>query len=129
MTVQTATHESVTLVDILEVVGSFDEARQLIQTASRAWNAMASADWLRCTFYEDPEAKELAAVITFSDSSELLADTRMISSWQEFERFASLIRIEYMRIHGRVSAEVRSWLDRFQGPCRLFDAHLAGFTR
>jgi len=80
-------------------------------------------------FYEDAAAKELAAVITFSDSAEILAHTRMIAGWPEFQRFATLLRLKDMRIHGRVSAEVRAWLDQFPGPRRLFEMHLAGFSR
>lgn len=121
--------DSVTLVEILEVSGSFDEARQLIRSCVERLEREGVPGLASMRFYEDAETKELAAVITFADARDILAHTRMISSWPEFERFATLIRLKDMRIHGRVSEEVRSWLDRFQGPRRVFDTRLAGFSR
>jgi hypothetical protein len=129
LTLQTPADDSVTLVEILDVPGSFDEARQLIQAGVARLEREGVPGLASMNFYEDAAAKELAAVITFSNSSEILAHTRMISGWPEFQRFATLIRVKDMRIHGRVSAEVRAWLDQFQGPRRLFETHLAGFSR
>ena len=124
-----ATDDSVTLVEILDVLGSFDEARELIQACIARLEREGVPGLASMRFYEDPAAKELAAVIMFSNSSEILAHTRMISSWPEFQRFATSIRLKDMRIHGTVSPEVRAWLDQFQGPRRVFDKHLAGFNR
>ena len=126
---QTATDDSVTLVEILDVPGSFDEARQLVQTCVARLEREGVPGLASMKFYEDAAAKELAAVITFSDSAEILAHTRMIAGWPEFQRFATLLRLKDMRIHGRVSAEVRAWLDQFPDPRRLFEMHLAGFSR
>ena len=125
----TATDDSVTLVEILEVLGSFDETRQLVRACVARLEREGVPGLASMIFYEDAAAKELAAVITFSSSTEILAHTQMISGWPEFQRFGTLIRVKDMRIHGRVSAEVRAWLDQFQGPRRLFELHLAGFSR
>lgn len=126
---QAAMADQVTLVEILEVEGSFEDARQLIQACIARLEREGVRGLAAMHFYEDPAASELSAVITFSNSTDVLAHTQMISSWDEFKRFASSIRVKDMRIHGRVSDEVRAWLDRFPGPRRLFEQHLAGFSR
>jgi hypothetical protein len=125
----TSTDDSVTLVETLEVSGSFEEARQSIKACIARLQREGVRGLSSMHFYEAPETNELAAVIIFSNSSEILAHTRMISSWQEFKNFSSLVRVKDMKIHGLVSPEVRAWLDQFPGQRRLFDTHLAGFTR
>ncbi len=45
----------------------------------------------------------------------------MISQWKEFQRFAKMIRLVDMRVHGNLSPEVRQWLSQFDGPLRVFD--------
>ena len=68
-------------------------------------------------------------MITFASAADMLAHTAMISGWDEFKAFASMIKVSDMRVHGKLTAEVAAWIAQFNGPLRQFEQHVAGFVR
>lgn len=121
--------DAVTLVEILEVVGDFDEAVALISTTVARLEREGVPGLASMQFYTHAERRELAAVITFADPAQMQAHTAMISSWDAFRRFSEVVRFKEMRIHGVVGPEVKAWLARFPGPVAQYDSPIAAFFR
>jgi hypothetical protein len=80
-------------------------------------------------FYTRPESNELAAVIRFSDPSQIQAHTDLLSRWGEFQRFGASIRLREMRAHGSISAEVQAWIAKFGGTVAKYEQLVGGFER
>ena len=53
----------------------------------------------------------------------------MISSWPEFARFASMMKLVEMRVHGKLTPEVQAWMSQFKGTFSMYEQQLAGFRR
>lgn len=118
-----------TIVEILELTRPYEECAPLLQRALDRLAVEGVPALVSMHFYHDPEKSQLGAVITFSDATQLLAHTAMISGWEEFQRFAAMIKVVELRVHGQLSPEVHAWLSKFNGPVRVFDKYLGGFVR
>lgn len=121
--------EYVTLVEVLELLRPFDEVGPVVENLLGRLEVEGIAALISMQFYLNEEKTEIGAVITFSDSNQLIEHTRMISSWEEFKRFTSMVKLADMRVHGTLSAEAEAWIRQFQGPLKKFAHYLAGFVR
>lgn len=119
----------VTLVEILDVLGPFQEAAELMRALMHRLEHEGVPGIASMQFYTDEEARELAAVIRFWDPAQLIDHTRLLSSWTEFARFSSMIVLKEMRIHGVVPPAVLAWMEQFQGPKKQYQRYVAGFVR
>lgn len=121
--------EYVTLVEILELTHPYEEFAPLIKRALERL-AVEGVPALRSMhFFHDADKAQLGAVITFSSSEQIPAHTAMISQWEEFQKFSKMVKVVELRVHGKISPEVREWLARFGGPVRIFEDYLGGFVR
>ena len=123
------TAAQLTLIEVLEVVGPFSEAEARVSALVARLEREGVRGLLAMQFYADRAAKELSAVITFSDQADMPAHLDLISSWPEFTSFAQSIRLKDMRIHLQLSADVEAWIRKFQGPLRQFPTRGGSFMR
>lgn len=121
--------EAVTLVEILEVEGDFNEVVALISSTIARLEREGQPGLASMQFFADEGRRELAAVITFADPAQMLAHTAQISSWDEFRRFSAQIRLKELRIHGVVGPEVRAWISQFRGSVSVYERPVAAFFR
>lgn len=124
-----AARDAVTLVELLEVTGPFDEAVTLLQTVLARLEHEGVSGLASMQFYADEPRRHLGVIITFSDPAQLLAHTAQISGWDEFRRFSAMFNLLEMRIHGAVSPEVRAWIARFEGTVTTYPEPVAAFFR
>lgn len=121
--------DATTLVEILEVTGSFDEAEALLTATLTRLEREGVPGLASMQFYTDEPRRQLAAVITFTDPSQMLAHTAQLSGWDEFRRFSALIKLVEMRIHGSVGDDVRAWMGQFSGTVTHYPQPVAAFFR
>lgn len=119
---------AVTLVELLDVIGDFDEVAAILRTVMARLEREGVAGLRSMEFYRASET-QLAAVIAFADPADMLAHTAMVSSFPEFVQFAAKTKLVKMRIHGVVSPEVRAWMAQFPGEVEVFEEYVAGFSR
>ena len=124
---QTASY--LTLVEILEMTRPYEECAPIIRRVLDRLAVEGVPGLASMHFYHDAERAQLGAVITFSDASQILAHTAMISQWEDFRLFASMIKVIEMRVHGKLSPESRKWLAQFKGPIRVIEEYVGGFVR
>lgn len=118
-----------TLVEILELNRPYEECAPIIRRVLDRLAVEGVPGLASMQFYHDAERAQLGAVITFSDSSQILAHTAMISQWEDFRRFATMIKVIEIRVHGKLSAEAQQWLAQFKGPVRVIEDYVGGFVR
>jgi hypothetical protein len=119
----------VILVEIIEVLGDFEETAERFRRLVRRVEREGVPGLRSMQFYTRPGSNELAAVIRFSDASQMQAHTDMLSTWQEFRRFAEGIRLKDMRIHGTISPQTEAWIRQFDGPIAKYGDFVGGFER
>lgn len=119
----------VTLVEILEVLGPFDDVAAQVAVVLKRLEAEGVPGLASMQFYADKSKNELGAIITFRDPADMIAHTKMISGWDDFKRFASMTRLKDMRIHGVITPEVEAWVRQFDGPLAKYESFVAGFVR
>ena len=125
----TQARDYLTLVEILELTRPYEECAPIIQRVLDRLAVEGVPGLASMHFYHDAERAQLGAVITFSDSTQILAHTAMISQWEEFRQFAKMIKVVDMRVHGVPNADFTAWVKQFGGALRQFPEPLAGFAR
>jgi hypothetical protein len=102
---KTAAHEYVTLVEV--------GVRELVTIQ----------------FYARAGSTEVGALLSFADHERVVEDLNLITRWDEFERFFSMVTPRDVRIYGRLSAEAEAWVRQFDVISKTFDQHVTGFVR
>lgn len=121
--------DAVTLVEILDITTSYDEVAPLVDMLLRRLERDGVPGLASMAFYAGPKRDQLAAVITFSDPTQMVAHTKLISSWSEFTTFAARTKLVEMRIHGVVGDDVRAWMAQFEGSVAVYEQQVASFYR
>ncbi len=119
----------VTLVEVMELTRPFEEFADAIEAASRRLETEGVEELVAVHFYGSPESTEAGAILTFSDRERMIDHIKMISGWEEFERFFATVRPLDVRVYGRLSEEAEEWIGRFDVLSRKFEDHVAGFVR
>lgn len=121
--------DHVTLVEVLELTRPYDEVAPLIAAAVRRLEIEGVKALLSMQFYRNDAATELGAVITFASSSQMIEHMNMISAWEEFRCFSTMVKLVDMRVHGTLDPEAEAWIRKFNGPMKKLESHVAGFVR
>lgn len=125
----TSVRNHVTLVEILELKGSFDEFAALSQVLVRRLEAEGIAELVGVHFYATPSDNEIGGLISFADYRQVVHHINMLSGWQEFKQLLSLVRLIDMRIYGPLTDESKAFLQTMNGISKQFATPLAGFVR
>lgn len=121
--------ERVTLVEVLELIAPYDEFATAAQAAVRRLEAEGVSTLVSVQFYAGPGSSEVGAVITFSDPSQFLEHTTMISGWEEFRRFITTVRPIDVRVYGKLPPAGEEWLRKINVVGKKFEQYVAGFAR
>jgi hypothetical protein len=127
--VRASAEEHVTLVEVLELTGSFEEFAAAVRAATRRLESEGVKALVTLQFYANPGSTEAGAILTFSDRDRVMEHIGMISGWEEFERFFGTVRPVDVRVYGKLSAEAEGWVRQFGVVSRAFEEHVAGFVR
>ena len=119
----------VTLVEVLEVTVPFEEFAQAVGDATRRLEAEGVRELVTVHFYGNPGSTEVGSILTFSDRERMIEHIRMISEWEEFERFFACVKPLDVRVYGRLSEEAEAWIGQFDVLSKKFEEHVAGFVR
>jgi hypothetical protein len=119
----------VTLVEVLEVTVPFEEFAQAVGAATRRLEAEGVRELVTVHFYGNPGSTEVGSILTFSDRERMIEHIRMISEWEEFERFFACVRPLDVRVYGKLSEEAEAWIGQFDVLSKKFEHHVAGFVR
>jgi hypothetical protein len=84
--------EHVTLVEVLQLARPFEEFAAVIQAAARRLETEGIEALVTLQFYADPRSDEIGAILTFADRSRIMEHINMITAWEEFERFSSMVK-------------------------------------
>lgn len=119
----------VTLVEAFELTVPPEEAFPLMRGLIARLEKEGVPSLVSMQFYTSDVPNQIGAVIRFSSSDQMIEHMSMISSWPEFERFATLFKLIDMKVFGTLVPEAEAWIRKFQGPLRKHDALIAGFIR
>ena len=120
----------VTLVEVMELTRPFEEFAKAIDAASRRLEAEGVRELVAVNFYGSPDSTEAGAILTFSDRERMIDHIKMVSEWEEFERFFATVKPLDVRVYGRLSEEAEEWIRQFGDILsRKFNDHVAGFVR
>ncbi len=122
-------NERVTLVEVFELTGSFEAFQAAVEAAARRLEREGVSGLARVQFYATPGARELGAIITFADSSQVMEHIHMISGWPEFQALLGTVRPTDVRIYGRLGDEALAWVRTMNTVSKTFERHVAGFVR
>ncbi len=118
-----------TLVEELELLVPFAEFAAAAQALLQRLEAEGVRALASMQLYGAADATRVGLIIRFSDSSAVMEHVRMISGWDDFRRFATMIRLLDMRIFGTLDPGAEAWIRQFNGPLQKFETRVAGFTR
>ncbi len=121
--------DHVTLVEILELTRPYDEVVPFLSAAIRRLETEGVKALLSSQFYRNEAGTELGAVIRFANSSQMMEHVNMVSGWEEFHRFSSMIKLIDMRVHGKLDPEAEAWIRKFNGPIKKLEHLVVGFVR
>jgi hypothetical protein len=121
--------EHVTLVEVLELIGSFEEFTAAIQAAARRLETEGIQELVTLQFYASPGSTEVDALLPFADRSRIMEHIDVITEWEEFVRFFGTVKPIDVRVYGKLSAEAESWVRKFGVVSKTFEHHVAGFVR
>ena len=121
--------EYVTLVEVMELTGTFEQFTTAIRAAAARLEAEGVEELVTFQFYAAPGSKEVGAILTFSDRTRIMEHIDMITKWEEFERFFATVRPIDVRVYGRLSTEAKQWVGQFGVLSKTFEDHVAGFVR
>jgi hypothetical protein len=127
--VKSPASEYVTLVEVLELTSPFEEFADAIQAAARRLEAEGVSALVSLQFYADPGSTEVGAILTFADRDRMMDHIKMITEWEEFERFFGTVKPIDVRVYGKLSPEAEAWVRQFDVLSRTFEDHVAGFVR
>jgi hypothetical protein len=121
--------EHVTLVEVLELTRPFEEFAAAVRAAARRLEAEGIKELVSLQFYADPGSTEVGALLTFADRDRIMEHIKMITAWEEFERFFGTVKPIDVRVYGRPSAEAEAWVQQFGVVSKKFEEYVAGFVR
>ena len=121
--------QQVTLVEILELTQPYAQVAPLLTRAVERLEREGVRGLVSMHFHTRAEQRELAAVITFASAAQMMEHAAMISGWDEFKQFATMVKLVDLRVHGVPSAEFEAWASQFGGPARKYPELVVGFTR
>ena len=119
----------VTLVEVLELTVPYEEFSEAVGAAARRLEAEGVRELVALHFYGSQESTEVGTILTFSDRERMIEHIEMISNWEEFERFFACVRPLDVRVYGKLSVEVETWIGQFDVLSKKFEHHVAGFVR
>lgn len=126
---RTPASRHVTLVEAIERTVSFEEFSAAAQTMAGRLEAEGVRALVRLQLYADPESTEAGIVITFSDPDQMIEHINMITTWEEFARFAATIHPIDMRVYGTLNPEAEAWLSTMIVVSKRFPDYVSGFVR
>jgi hypothetical protein len=119
----------VTLAEVLQLTRPFAE----FEAAARALAQRLEVEGVRglklLQLSANPGSTEVGVVLCFSNGGELLQHVEMLKSWDEFKQFAGTVKLETMRVYGKLPPAVQDWMRQFQGDIKRFETSVAGFVR
>jgi hypothetical protein len=118
-----------TLVEVLERTVPYEEFSEAVGAAARRLEAEGVRELVALHFYGSQESTEVGAILTFSDRGRMIEHTKMISKWEEFERFFACVRPVDVRVYGKLSEEAEAWIGQFDVLSKRFEEYIAGFVR
>jgi hypothetical protein len=121
--------EQVTLVEVLELTRPFEEFTDAVRAAARRLEAEGVKELVTLQFYAAPGSTEVGAILTFADRDRILEHIKMITRWEEFERFFGTVKPIDVRVYGKLSEEAEAWVRQFGVVSKTFEEHVAGFVR
>ncbi|HZI10243.1 MAG TPA: hypothetical protein VE153_07585 [Myxococcus sp.] len=121
--------ERVTLVEVFELTGTFEAFQAAVEAAARRLEREGVSSLARVQFYATPGTRELGAIITFADTSQVMEHIRMISGWPEFKALIGTVRPTDVRVYGRLGDEALEWIRTMNTVSKTFESHVAGFVR
>ncbi|MCP3145356.1 hypothetical protein [Pyxidicoccus xibeiensis] len=121
--------ERITLVEVLELKGSYETFLAIIRAAARRLEAEGVRGLVGARFYAKPESREIGAVITFAGPGQVMEHIRMISGWPEFKALLACVVPIDVRVYGRLPGEAHAWLRQMNVESRTFEHFVAGFER
>lgn len=119
----------VTLVEAFELTVPLDEVAPILRAVMARLEVEGVASLVSMQFYTSDVPGEMGAIIRFSDPHHFTEHVKMISGWEEFKRFSSMIKLIEIRVHGELSPEVEAWMQQFGGPVKKLRHFVAGFVR
>jgi hypothetical protein len=119
----------VTLVEVLELTGSFAEFAAVSQSLARRLEAEGIAELVSAQFYAASPATEVGALITFTDYRQVTRHITMITAWDEFRQLLGLTKLIDMRVYGPLGEEGLAFLRTMNGVSKRFATPMAGFVR
>ena len=124
-----AAHEYVTLVEVLELRCPFEEFAAAVAACVRRLETEGVRELVTIQFYARSGSTEVGALLSFADCERVVEHLNLITRWDEFERFFSMVTPLDVRIYGHLSAEAEAWVRQFDVISKTFDQHVAGFVR
>lgn len=119
----------VTLVEVVERTAPFEEFSAAARAVAQRVEAEGVKALVTLQFYADPGSTEAGAVISFTDPDQVMEHIHRITKWEEFTRFAAMVRPVDMRVYGTLGAEAEAWLRSVMIVDRILPDHVAGFVR
>ena len=119
----------VTLVEVLELTGSFAEFAAVSQAVVRRLEIEGIAELVAVQFYAAANTTEVGGLLTFVDYRQVVRHITMITAWDEFKQLLSLTRLIDMRVYGPLSAEGEAYLQTMNGVSKRFATPVTGFVR
>ncbi|WP_310488671.1 hypothetical protein [Chamaesiphon sp. VAR_69_metabat_338] len=121
--------EHVTLVEELELIGSFAEYKTVIESAVQRLATEGIKELITLQFYTNPRHTKVSVIITFSDRDKVMEHIKMISGWADFKQMFALVKPIDIKVYGKLSVGVEAWLQQFNVVSQTFDERIAGFVR
>lgn len=119
----------VTLVEELELIGSFAEYKTVIESAVERLATEGIKELITLQFYTNPRHTKVGVIITFSDRDKVMEHIHMISGWADFKQMSALVKPIDIKVYGSLSVGVEAWLQQFNIVSQTFDERIAGFVR
>ena len=119
----------VTLVEVLELIGSFEEFAAAAESMARRLEAEGIPSLVSVHLYAEPGSTEAGVVLTFADPGEMMRHIDMIAGWEEFARFVRTVKPIDVRVYGKLNPEAEAWLRNINIVGKKFENHVAGFVR
>jgi hypothetical protein len=121
--------EHVTLVEELELIGSFAEYTTVIESAVQRLAAEGIEELITLQFYTNPGHTKVGIIITFSHRDRVIDHLKMIAGWADFKQLLALVKPVDIKVYGQLNVGVEAWLRQFNVVSQTFDERIAGFVR
>jgi hypothetical protein len=119
----------VTLVEELELIGSFAEYKTVIESAVQRLATEGIKELINVQFYSNPGHTKVGAIVTFSDRDKVMEHIHMVSGWADFKQMFALVKPINIKVYGELGVGVEAWLRQFNVVSQTFDERIAGFVR